>query len=229
MRFVSAVAPILVVTCCAAVAKEANVGGTSLNLIPPAGYCDLDESNPSDGRLITAIGNLVRGGGNELLAISANCGQLSDWRAGKRPLLDDIAQYQSPISMMQQTLPGSPEPVIKQNCDSLRKEGERLLSGSLPDIKSRVEKTLERVKISDSSFMGVLAEDATACYAAVLQKMKTEIGTDKTQVALFAITVVKGKMIFSYLFSPFAGTDTVTSMLTAHKANVAALLAANRN
>jgi hypothetical protein len=227
MRLFSAVAVILVVACYPAVAKDANVGGTSLKLIPPAGYCDLDESHAADGRLITAIGNLVRGGGNELLAMSANCGQLSDWRSGKRPLLDDIAQYQAPVALMRQTLPA--EQVIGQNCATLRKEGEKLLSGSLPDIKSRVEKTLEQVKISDSSFMGVLAEDATACYAAVLQKMKTEIGTDKTQVGLFAITVVKGKVVFYYLFSPFVGTETVSTMLTMHKANVAALLAANGN
>src|SRR5262245_50093381 len=47
--------------------------------------------------------------------------------------------------------------------------------------------------------------------------MQTEIGTEKTQMAVFATTVIKGKIIYYYLFSPFAGADTVTKMLAKHK------------
>jgi hypothetical protein len=179
--------------------------------------------------MLTAIGNLVRGGGNALLSLSANCRQLADWRTGKRALLDDFAQYQSPLNLMNQTLPGPPELVIRQNCANLRAQAEKILSGVLPDIKSRIEATLKRVKVNEMSFLGVMAEDSTACYPAMLQKMKPESGGEKTQAALFAITVVKGKMIFYYLFAPFVGTETITTMLSLHKTNVAALLAANRS
>jgi hypothetical protein len=86
-----------------------------------------------------------------------------------------------------------------------------------------------KIKLNESGFIGVLAEDPTACYAALLQKLLTQFGTEKTQVVLFATTVVKRKMIFYYLFSPYVSADTVTAMVALHKKNVAALLAANGN
>ena len=214
----------------AAVAKEVKIGETSVNLPPPAGFCELDEKKgASDGRVVKAIGDLVRGGGNELFAIDAHCKQLSDWRTGKRRLLDDMAQYQASASSINQLQPAAAEDAIKPVCKSLREQGDKLLSGTMPDTQSRIEATLKTVKLNEASFIGVLAEDPTACYAALLQKLTTEAGTEKTQVALFAITVVKRKMIFYYLFSPYVSVDTVTTMVALHKRNVAALLATNGN
>jgi hypothetical protein len=67
-----------------------------IELTMPPGFCELDKGNRVDPRALTAIRNLVSGGGNQLLAIAADCSQLTDWRAGKRPLLDDFLQYQTP-------------------------------------------------------------------------------------------------------------------------------------
>jgi hypothetical protein len=211
------------------VAKEVKVGETSVNLPPPAGFCELDEQKSADARLLKSIGDLARGGGNELFAMDADCEQLSDWRTGKRRLLDDFAQYQTSASMIDKLQPAAAEDAIKPVCATLRAQGEKLLSGALPDIRSKIEATALKIKLNESGFIGVLAEDSTACYAALLQKLLTQFGTEKTQVALFATTVVKRKMIFYYLFSPYVSVDTVTAMVALHKKNVAALLAANGN
>src|SRR5262245_65976100 len=80
----------------AAVAKDARIGTASLNLPPPTGYCDLTEQQPSDARMIKVMGDLLAGR-NELLAMSADCRQLQNWRGGTQPLLDDYAQYQKLI------------------------------------------------------------------------------------------------------------------------------------
>src|SRR5438128_7490053 len=81
----------------AAAAKDARIGAASLNLPPPAGYCDLTEQQPSDARMIKIVGDLLAGR-NELLAMSADCRQLENCRAGKEPVLDDYAQYQTLIA-----------------------------------------------------------------------------------------------------------------------------------
>ena len=59
------------------------------------------------------------------------------------------------------------------------------------------------------------------------RKFLTDAGTDKTQVTVGAATIVKGKLVYYYLYAPYVNADTVTAMLTRHQSNVAALLAAN--
>jgi len=73
----------------------------------------------------------------------------------------------------------------------------------------------------------VLAEDADACYFATVQKMRTEAGTDKTQLIISTVTTIKGKILFYYLFSVYGDAGTVNTTLEPQKANVAAVLKAN--
>jgi hypothetical protein len=212
-----------------ALAKDAKIGEASIDLVIPTGFCELDEKYPADARVLTSAGKLVSGGGNQLLAFAADCRQLDDWRVGKRPLLDDFVQYQTRISFADKPLPMAPSEFLKQTCAATRTQGEKLLSGMAPDFKSRIEEAFNRVKVNESSFLGVLAEDSTACYGALLQKFRTEAGTDKTQTSVFAITTVKGKLVYFYLFAPYAGVESVNATLAKQKINVGAFIAANKN
>lgn len=80
-----------------------------------------------------------------------------------------------------------------------------------------------------TTFVGVLAEDSTACYTALLQKLKTETGSEKTQTAINATTVVKGKVVYFYLFSLYTGRDSIDAALAKQKVNLGAFIAANKN
>lgn len=210
--------------CAAGVAK---IGQTSITLTVPAGQCELDRSQPADGRMLLGVEKaLVE---NRLLAAYADCKQLTDWRAGKRGLLEDFAQYQTSVAAVDAPPPADPVEALKQICAKLRAEGEKLVSGVAPDMKSRVEKATKEVKVNQSRFMGVVAEEPTACYGAVAQRFKAETGKDVTIIGLFATTYVKGKLVYYYLFAPYRSAQTLSVQLAKHKPNVAALLAANKN
>jgi hypothetical protein len=99
---------------------------------------------------------------------------------------------------------------VKQTCAALRAQGDKMLAEQAPDIKSRVESALEKVKISETRFVGVLAESTAACYGGLIQKLQTEAGTDKTQLTVSAATNVKNKSIFVYRMAVYATSDTVT-------------------
>src|SRR5262249_18550860 len=102
-----------------ALAAQANIGGVFIQLPPPGAVCELSESNESDKRMITLLGGLLEKSGNKLLAMSADCRQLSDWHSGKRQLLDDYAQYQTAIAGMDKP----PSETVAQTCNTLRQEG----------------------------------------------------------------------------------------------------------
>ena len=208
----AAIAPVL--------AKDATVGVTSLTLPPPNGACDLDATEPSDARMLKAVEGMLGTTGNRLLAMSADCTELADWRTGKRKLLDHFAQYQTLIAWQDGPLPATPETTIKEACDQLRAQGEKMVTDMEPDVKARAEQVLKTVKINEMKFIGVVGEEPNVCYTAMLQKFHTEIGTDKTQVTVFATTTVKSKLIYFYLFGPYVSGDSVTELLEQQKASV---------
>src|SRR5262249_39625905 len=113
--------------------------------------------------------------GNKLLSMSADCRQLTDWRAHKRSLLNDYGQYQASIARMDKP---TVEP-IKETCATLRAQADKMVAEQAPDIKSRVESALEKVKINETLFVGILAESTAACYGGL--SLRTEAGTDNTQ------------------------------------------------
>jgi hypothetical protein len=205
-------------------AGNATLGGVSVNLPVPRGFCELSESsNASDKRMITIVGDLLTKSGNKLLAMSADCRQLADWRTAKRQLLDDYAQYQTSLDLIDKP----PSETIQQTCATLRTEGNKIVSDEMPGLKARVEAALKQVKMNQTTFIGVLAEEPRACYAGLIQQIHTGAGTDKTQLSLFAVTAVKNRTIFVYRFTPHTGSDSVIRGIARLKSDVAALYAAN--
>jgi len=210
----------------AASATDVRIGTTSLNLTAPTGYCELDRAQASDKRMLDAVAGMISGT-NRLLSMSAECQQLRDWRTGKRPLLDDFAQYQTLEQMANTVLPSPYDSAITQICGELRAQGDQMLSGMMPDIKARAEQVMASVKVNEMRFLGVLAEEPNACYAGILQKFRTEAGTDKTQVGVFVTTILRGKIVYYYLFSVYVNSDTVVDLLAKHKGNLYRLRTAN--
>lgn len=217
---------VLLVTAAAssAFAAQVNIGGVTINLPAPSGFCELSRSDASDKRMIDTLGPLLEKSGNKLLAMSADCRQLAAWHTGKQQLLDDYAQYQTPIASMDKP----PSETVAETCTTLRNEGNKILANQLPDIKARVESTLSKIKLNETSFLGVLAEDADACYAGLVQRIHTEANTDKTQITVFAISIVRNKSVFTYRFAVYHDPQTADTVLGKMKRDIAALMAANR-
>ncbi|HXW25507.1 MAG TPA: hypothetical protein VEK73_12260 [Xanthobacteraceae bacterium] len=205
-------------------AAQTTIGGVPVDLPPPTGFCELSDLNPSDQQMITTLSGLLEKSGNKLLAMSADCQQLTDWRTGRRQLLDDYAQYQTIIAGMDKP----PSESVAQTCATLHAQGDKILADQLPDIKARVESTLKQIKINQTNFLGVVAEEPGACYAALVQRIRTEAGVDKTQVTIFAVTIVKNRTVLFYRFAVYQDSGTLTDVLAKIKTDIAALAAANR-
>jgi len=208
-------------------ATEVSIGGVSITLPAPAGFCELSADQPADNRALTMAGGRHEKEGNKLLGFFADCQQLADWRAGKRRGVDDYVQAHANIADMVQVVV-SPKAAIHEACVKLRAEGEDFTSAGAPDIKSKIEGSLPNVKVNSLEFVGVLAEDDTACYAAGILKARLPNGADTTQLYLHAITVVKSKVIFVNRFAPYTSADATLGLLAKLRDTVAALHAANK-
>ena len=143
-------------------AKEAKIGEASITLTVPAGQCELDPKQPGDARMLQVTEGALTGVGNRLLGFYADCKQLTDWRTGKRPLLEDFAQYQTLIAAADAPAPAAPEETIRQFCSDQRQQGEKAMSGLAPDIKARIEEAVRGVTVNQMRFLGVVAEENLA-------------------------------------------------------------------
>jgi len=204
-----------------AMSAEATIGGVSIKLPTPSGFCELTDREPSDKRMIAFTADNLAKGGSKLIGMFADCGQLDDWRAGKRKVLDDVAQYQTPF--IATIKPVSAEQ-IKELCVLMRAEGDKLGK----DLKTRFEQTLARIKLNDANFIGAIAEEPNVCYAAMILKMSIDSVDEKTQAVIYATMSVRNKLVYIYRFAPYLGFESVSKGLLELKADVAALLAANQ-
>ncbi len=210
------------------IAGEAMIGTVSINLPPPPGFCDMADTDP-DKSLVKNLTDLSATQGVKLLKMSADCQQLAAWRTGTGKLLDDFLQYQTPAALIDTQVSGPPEETTKRSCAELRAQGEKALADRLPGMKANVENIIKEVKLNETTFAGVLAEEPNACYAALISKIRTALGTDKTQVTLIALTIIKGKNVYMYRTAVNLTPDTINAVLAKSKIDLAALLAANRN
>jgi hypothetical protein len=214
--------------CWACCASDVTIGAASVKLDPPSGYCEMDRSLSTDSRMFSVIDSMLKISGNRLLAASADCKELSDWRTGKRKLLDHLVQYQTLKSIEDSGISGTPESVVQQACKEMRSQGEQLVADTTRDAKKQAEKVLENIRVNEMKFLGVLAEDPLGCYAGILQKFRTDIGTEKTQVNLVATTVVKNKVIYVYFIAPFTSADTMIELLANERRAISQIQSANR-
>jgi hypothetical protein len=213
------VALILAASAYSASGLEAMLGEVFVTLPPPAGFCELTPRYEFDGRIVANISGPLKQAGIRLLAMSADCGQLADARAGRRRLLDDMTQYHARMA----TIDKQPSESVAQACATLRTQGSAVVGG----INARLAGMLEKNIAIESSFLGVRSEDKNACYAAILHKLRTQAGADKTQVETYAFTIIRNRSIGVFRYALYQNRDTVDAVVAKLKADVAALLAAN--
>lgn len=209
----------------AAFAQNVVVGSTQIRLTPPVGHCALTDSLPADSRALQAVRTAIPAG-NRLLAMTANCRQLADWRAGKLPLLLDSAQFQTQHQGEDHS--GNPQGAVRELCEVLRAQGGDLLARLPAEANRRLAQAAESVKLNETRFLGVLAEDTQACYAGALLKIRPEQGGEISRLTVFASTVVRGRLVFYYLTSPYQPGQAISDLVVRHRANVTSFLAANR-
>jgi hypothetical protein len=205
-----------------ALATQAKVEGVAIDLPTPAGFCELSSGHPTDQRMLDTIGEaLAKARGNQLLAMSADCRQLAEWRDGRR-LLGDYGQYQAP------RVASANDETFRQTCAALRSQGGHGFAYLKNDAKTKMEDSVRQMKVNEQRFVGFLGEEATACYVALLQKLKAEEGPDVTQLTVLAITMVRGKFLFVNRYAPYVNADSIAETWAKLKLTIAALQEANR-
>ena len=204
------------------------VGGRAITLVIDADQCELDRNNPSDVRVYELVERGLAGQ-NQLLMAAADCGQIQPWRDGTRPTLDDFTQVQVNLALRDRELRGREAATSKEICTELRKQGDAIVNG--PEVtatRDRFNKLTDTVQIGATTFIGVVHEDDKACYASLVQKVRTEHGRDKLILSVFAHVVVRGRLLYLYRFTEGDSFEQMVRVTELLQRSVDAHLEANR-
>lgn len=231
-RFVLVLAALLAGFCASdpasAETRDVPIGATTVRLIAPAGQCFLEASQAKDAQFIGLVSGLLAQVNMALVGATADCVQREAWHKSPDALLDDFVEYQIALANMEQDLAGDPAPHIRPICAYARQQGDQYIADNQDAIANKIEQALDGVKSKGMSFLGVLGEERDACYYGILQRLGTQIGTEKLQLDVTAVTVVRGKLLFFNLYSVYQGPETVERMFAQQKINVKALIEANQ-
>jgi hypothetical protein len=206
----------------------ASIGGRSVVLVIDPDQCELDRSNPSDKRVYDLVERGLEGQ-NQLLLAAADCQQIPQWRNGLRPTLDDFTQVQVKLTFRDVDLTGREAATSREICGILRKQGDAIVSG--PEVqrtRERFNSLSDSVKLNEATFIGVVYEDDQACYASLVQKVRTDQGRDKIVLSVYAHVVVRGRLLYIYRYTEGDRFEQLERMTQLLRQSVAAHLAANR-
>ncbi len=207
-------------------ALDVVVETTSIKLAAPKGYCPLDKNHPMDSKVLQIMQKAVQSRNQELGAF-APCDRLNAWHEGKTNDIGNIADYQA--NLKTKAVNFKTKKIIADLCDIFRKQGAALTGTSEREIANNFEAIEEfsgRIQFNSQQLYGVLHEDETGCYAALVQKVQVDEQVE-TGFTLLAMTVVKQKLLYFYLNSQLTGPSTLTRLLKTSQETIKALLAQN--
>ena len=203
------------------------VGGREIVLVIDPDQCELDRENPSDRRVYEIVERGLAGH-NELLLAAADCEQIPPWRNGQRPTLDDFTQVQVGLGFRNQDLTGREVATARQICAELNKQGDALLSQPMAGARDRFNQLSESVKLNETRFMGVVREDPGACYASLVQRVRTDQGSDKLILSVYAHVVVRGRLLYIYRYTEGESVESMLRLVDLVGESVRAHLEANQ-
>jgi hypothetical protein len=202
---------------------KTRIGSATLQLVLPAGMCQIDTTVPEDAAYVAAIESGLAGT-NKLLGAFADCNELAQWRSSKK-MFAEYGYYQTPVAMIDAL--ATPE-TVADVCRELRSQGERMLDEAQGDLTLRTQRALTGLQVSQVRSLGVIGEEANVCYSAVMRNVDDE-GEARLQDLVFALTMLKGKLLFLYVYAPHADEHAIPALLDRVRVTVNALAAANEN
>lgn len=204
------------------------IEGTAITLAVPPGHCLLERSHPADRNIIETVERVVAAS-NRVLAAFADCDQRAEMRSGRRNVLDDYAQYMTPLRGGAIGLP--PAQFAQRMTEVFKQQGAQLIQGAEADTRERIGSLKLGIRMGENKMLGVLRTDERASYLGIVQNLGLPDGTTKLQVGVAAFGLQKRRMVSLNLYARFeegpGGANTTLRVLQASVGTYASTSAAN--
>ena len=226
--------PLLILLTCwipfaSAEEEIAEIGGTTVGFVAPDGWCTLEPGKISDARVIGVLQEGIKRVGNTFVVAFADCGELELWRSGRQRTLDNYGVVAYNNALREFVHPGTDASFVQELREAMDNAGQEYIDDLVERGAQLMEDVLPMAKLGTPTNLGTIGEDEISVYQGGIMPLETELGDPKVSVYSNASTLLRKKMVFTYLFTVHDDDRTLSRLLEDHKYWTERLRAANRN
>ena len=205
----------------------ADIGGATVSLPPPDGWCRLDSEKLSDARLVASLSEGFAQAGNTLVFLFADCEELERWRSLQQRTLDNYASVAIDNSLREYDYPGASASFVSEVRETTEAAGQDYIEDLQGRVVEIAKNVMPTVKVGEPLHLGVIGEDANSVYTGGIMSIVTEFGDPKVSVYSTATTLLQRKIVYTHLNTLYHDAQSVPTLLNDHKKWTARLRAAN--
>ncbi len=205
-------------------AETFKLGGRTVVLEPPKGFCALDPKRPKEAEII-ALNEQMQQPRNHVILQLADCDELAGFRAGERQSFERYGQYFTPASASTLKLTGYTRATYLA---ATAQELPKLDSSMLVDELTKKFHASGN-DVAGARFLGVLDQDQAAIYLGLafgtMSAGKRTVAA--SAIGVVGLTLVNNTSISLGLYQVNVGADSVPDLLQSVREQMAALVRAN--
>ena len=232
-RLVCAVPLVILLVCwipSASAEKEiAEIGGTTVGFVAPDDWCRLESGKIADARVLGLTQEGMKRVGNTFVVAFADCVELERWRSGRQRTLDNYCLVAYNNGFREFVYPGTDTSFVLELRELMDNAGQEYIDDLVGRGMELIEDVLPMAKLGQPMNLGTIGEDGNSVYLGGIMPMETELGDPKVSVFSSATTLLRKKIVYSYLYTRHDGDRTLSRLLDDHKNWTERLRVANRN
>ena len=205
----------------------ADIGGTTVSIPPPGGWCRLEPEKLSDARLAGILSESMERIGNTFIVAYVDCGELERWRSGQQRTLDNYGSVAYGNGFREFEYPGSDASFVAEMRGIVETAGQDYIEDLLERTREVAEDVMPTVKLGEPMHLGIIGEDESSLYLGGLMSIVTEFGDPKVFVYSNGATLLRRKIVYTHLYTGFDDAQVIPRLLNDHKKWTARLRAAN--
>lgn len=232
-RLVCAIPMVVLLACwipSASAEKEiAEIGGTAVGLVAPDGWCRLESGKISDARVLALLQQGMKRVGNTFVVAFADCGELERWRSGLQRTLDNYGVVAFNNGFREFVYPGTGPSFVLELREVMDNAGQEYIDDLVGRGMELIEDVLPMAKLGQPTNLGMIGEDEISVYQGGIMPLETEFGDPKVSAYSSATTLLRKKIVYTFLYTEHDDDRTLSRLLDDHKNWTKRLRAANRN
>ena len=197
--------------------KLAEIGDTTVGFVAPDGWCTLEPGKISDARVLGLVQEGMKRVGNSFVVAFADCGELERWRLGRQRTLDNYGFAAFNNGFRAFVYPGTDSSFVLELREAMDNAGQEQVDDLVERAMKLMEDVLPMAKLGTPTNLGTIGEDENSVYQGGIMPLETEFGDPKVSMYSNATTLLRKKVVYTYLYTRHDDDRTLSRLLVDHK------------
>jgi len=215
------------VTSAAAEEERADVGGTMVGIVAPDNWCTVEPGRVTDGRLVGMLRESLERTGHTFVVGYADCGELERWRTAGQRNLENYGFVAYNNGLRKFVYPGTDASFVLEMRKSMENVGQEYIDDLVDRTREVVEEVQPMAKLGKLTYLGIVGEDESSLYMGGIMAVQTELGDRKLLAVSYATTLLRKKVMYTYVYTAYDDAQVFSQLLKEHKSWTARLRAVN--